>query len=69
MTTASRGEQQLIGTLILSYPQGFQCLVEDMSGFGQFTHDLLQLMGDDYPRNPIMLYALRMPQLSVEHPL
>ena len=49
--------------------QGSQCLVGDLIGFGQFTHDLLQLMGNDYPRSPIMLYALRMPQLSIEHPL
>ena len=42
--------------------------MEDLTGFGQFSHDLLQLLSDDYPRSPIMLYALRMPQLSVEDP-
>ena len=40
--------------------QGFQCMVEDLTGFGHFSYDLLQLLGDDYPRNPIKLYALRM---------
>ena len=39
--------------------------MEDLTGFGHFSHDLLQLLGDDYPRSPIMLYALRLPQPSV----
>lgn len=42
--------------------------MEDLTGFGQFSHDLLQLLSDDYPRSPVMLYALRMPQTSVENP-
>ena len=42
--------------------QGFQCMVEDLTGFGHFTYELLQLLGDDYPRSPIKLYALRMSQ-------
>ena len=42
--------------------QGFQCMVEHLTGFGHFTYELLQLLGDDYPRSPIKLYALRMSQ-------
>ncbi len=42
--------------------------MEDLTGFGHLSYDLLELLGDDYPRSPVMLYALRMPQASVENP-
>ena len=64
---AGVSELQYTGILLVMThsTQGFQCFVEDLTGFGHFSHDLLQLLGDDYPRSPIMLYALRMPQPSV----
>ena len=49
--------------------QGFQCMVEDLTGFGHFTYELLQLLGDDYPRSPIKLYALRMSQQAASPPV
>lgn len=42
--------------------QGFQFLADDLSGFGHFSYELLQQLGDDFPRSPIKLYALRMSQ-------
>ena len=44
------------------YMQGFQFLADDLSGFGHFSYELLQQLGDDFPRSPIKLYALRMSQ-------
>ena len=52
-----------------AYMQGFQCMVEDLTGFGHFTYELLQLLGDDYPRSPIKLYALRMSQQAASPPV
>jgi len=46
----------------LTLLQGFQYFVEDLTGFGHFSYELLQLLGDDYPRSSIKLYALRMTQ-------
>jgi len=51
----------------LTLLQGFQYFVEDLTGFGHFSYELLQLLGDDYPRSPIKLYALRMTQQTT-HP-
>jgi hypothetical protein len=49
--------------------QGFQCFVEDLSGWGHFSHDLLQLIQDEYVRAPALLFALRPPaaEPSPEH--
>ena len=52
-----------------AHMQGFQCMVEDLTGFGHFTYELLQLLGDDYPRSPIKLYALRMSQQAASPPV
>ena len=42
--------------------RAFSAWWEDLTGFGHFTYELLQLLGDDYPRSPIKLYALRTSQ-------
>ena len=39
--------------------QGFQFFAEDLTGFGHFSYELLQLLADDYSRTPVMLWALR----------
>lgn len=39
--------------------QGFQHLTEDLSGWGHFSWELLQLIRDEYGRTPVMLWALR----------
>ncbi|EIE19615.1 tubulin nucleotide-binding domain-like protein [Coccomyxa subellipsoidea C-169] len=38
---------------------GFQYFVDDLSGFGHFSYELLQMMQDDYARSPVLLFALR----------
>lgn len=44
--------------------QGFQCFVDDMSGFGQIGTDVLQELRDTYSGVPVMLFAVR-PALCV----
>ena len=39
--------------------QGFQFFAEDLTGFGHFSYELLQLLADEYSRTPVMLWALR----------
>lgn len=33
--------------------------MDDLSGFGHFSYELLQMMQDDYARSPVLLFALR----------
>ncbi len=39
--------------------QGFQYFADDLSGFGHFSYELLQMVQDDYARSPVLLFALR----------
>lgn len=39
--------------------QGFQFFADDLSGFGHFSYELLQMMQDDYTRSPVLLFGLR----------
>jgi len=50
--------------------QGFQCMVDDTSGFGRYAQQVLQEVKDDFGGSgsssggkPIMLYAIRPPSL------
>ncbi|GAB4822173.1 hypothetical protein N2152v2_009219 [Parachlorella kessleri] len=39
--------------------QGFQCLIDDLSGFGQLAADALQELRDEYGTRPVLLFAVR----------
>ena len=39
--------------------QGFQCLVDDHSGFGQFAADVVAELREDYPTAPTLVFPFR----------
>ena len=47
--------------------QGFQCLVDDHSGFGHFGADVMAELRTDYPNAPLMLYPVRPTQQAPAH--
>ena len=38
--------------------QGFQCLVDDHSGFGQFAADVVSELREDYPTAPALMFPV-----------
>ena len=47
--------------------QGFQLLVDDLSGFGSMAEQTLSQLQDDYPRCPVFAFPIRSyPPLQVE---
>eukprot|EP00891_Asterochloris_glomerata_P007534 jgi/Astpho2/7534/fgenesh1_pg.00114_%23_113_t len=42
--------------------QGFQCFVDDQTGFGRLAADLLPDLRDDYGAQPLLLFAVRAQQ-------
>jgi hypothetical protein len=49
-----------------THVQGFQVFAEDLSGFGQMTHEVLAELNDDYTRDPILLFSVRGPPSTQE---
>ena len=47
--------------------QGFQCFVDDHSGFGQMAADVVAELKVDYPNAPVMLYPVRPTQQAPPH--
>ena len=39
--------------------QGFQCFVDDHSGFGQFASDVIAELREDYPTAPALVFPVR----------
>lgn len=58
---------QLLPVEGLSCVQGFQCFVDDHSGFGQMAADVVAELKVDYPNAPVMLYPVRPTQHASSH--
>lgn len=47
--------------------QGFQCLVDDHSGFGQFAADVVSELREDYPTAPALVFPVRAAHAAPSH--
>ncbi len=53
-----------LGGLVVVHHQGFQMLVDVDDGWGGAAREVIELIRDDFPRTPLLTFALGHPRRS-----
>ena len=57
--TENEWQKVVLSPCLVAVVQGFQCLVDDHSGFGQFAADVVAELGEDYSTAPVLVSPVR----------